>query len=85
LDTKIKEENRELQRQMQENVHTKQMGEAKIQELMNLLDEVGLIHFVFCALPDALQVYDQWKQLPWDEIEIWGVQTRDSLKAAQPA
>jgi DNA-binding LacI/PurR family transcriptional regulator len=81
----MERENYKLQETLQENVGTKEEADAQIQELLDLLTEVSPTEPFCAASLMACQVYEKWKQLPWDDVEIWGVQTRDGIQQVQPA
>ncbi|KZP30545.1 hypothetical protein FIBSPDRAFT_1038201 [Athelia psychrophila] len=64
----IEQENLQLQTQMQSNVHERNEVDAKVTELLDILDEV----------------YEQWSKLPLDEMDSWTLQTMEASAPRLP-
>ncbi|KAG6873505.1 hypothetical protein C0995_014773 [Termitomyces sp. Mi166 len=64
----IQEENRSLQTQIEENVTAVVNTKKTAKQLLDKLD----------------RVYDDWQNLPTEQIEAWTVQTMESLKPGPP-
>ncbi|EGN95273.1 hypothetical protein SERLA73DRAFT_187590 [Serpula lacrymans var. lacrymans S7.3] len=64
----LEEENLKLQAQFQENVRKQEETDAKTTELLDILDDI----------------YHKWNKLPHEDMELWTLQTAESLGSTRP-